>query len=170
MGVRFHPGAAGAFLSVPLPTLVDPHVALESIWTGAEGTTQQVAEAAGPASPWTPSRAIACAAGASSDPFATPRALIERLAASARVHLRFRPGRRRRDHPPAPPPPVRAARRVRPKKLGRILRLRRALRLIETRGGTSLATVALDAGYYDQAHMNADFRDLAGRPPLGLAD
>jgi transcriptional regulator GlxA family with amidase domain len=57
-----------------------------------------------------------------------------------------------------------------PKKLARILRLRRALRLIDTRGGNTLASVALDAGYYDQAHMNADFRDLAGRPPLGLAE
>ena len=57
-----------------------------------------------------------------------------------------------------------------PRSSARILRLRRALRLLDTRGETTLATVALDAGYYDQAHANADFRDLAGRPPLALAD
>jgi len=38
------------------------------------------------------------------------------------------------------------------------------------RGTQTLASVALDAGYYDQAHMNADFRDLAGCPPLSLAE
>lgn len=57
-----------------------------------------------------------------------------------------------------------------PKRLARILRLRRALRLLDGRGRGALASVALDAGYYDQAHMNADFRDLAGCPPLALAD
>jgi hypothetical protein len=57
-----------------------------------------------------------------------------------------------------------------PKKLARILRLRRTLRLIDSRGAANLAAVALDAGYYDQSHMNADFRDLAGCPPLASRD
>ena len=47
--------------------------------------------------------------------------------------------------------------------------LRRALRLIASRRPGTLAEIALDAGYYDQAHMNADFRALAGRPPLAFA-
>lgn len=32
-------------------------------------------------------------------------------------------------------------------------------------GEAKLADVALDAGYCDQAHMNAEFRDFAGISP-----
>ncbi len=51
------------------------------------------------------------------------------------------------------------------KGFARVLRFQRALdRLVEARG-RDLATLAADCGYYDQAHMNRDFRDLAGLPP-----
>ena len=50
-----------------------------------------------------------------------------------------------------------------PKRYARVLRFRRALSLLQ-RGGT-LSDVALCAGYYDQPHMNADFRALAGLTP-----
>jgi AraC-like DNA-binding protein len=33
------------------------------------------------------------------------------------------------------------------------------------RPGASLSQVALDAGYYDQPHMNAEFREMAGLTP-----
>ncbi|MCW5807851.1 MAG: helix-turn-helix transcriptional regulator [Deltaproteobacteria bacterium] len=53
---------------------------------------------------------------------------------------------------------------VTPKVFARILRLRRVLGLLQgDRGG--LAEVALAAGFYDQAHMNAEFRALAGMTP-----
>jgi AraC-like DNA-binding protein len=54
---------------------------------------------------------------------------------------------------------------VTPKRLARIHRLDRALTLL-TRQGSSLARVAVAAGYYDQAHMNAEFRELAGLTPF----
>jgi AraC-like DNA-binding protein len=172
LGVRFHPGAAGAFLPVPLRTLVDQRVALDSIWTGADGTTERLAEAttAGRAVDAFESELRARLQRAAAIPSPRTRALIERLAAQSEgvsvADMAARAGITRQH-----------LRRVfeqhvgyGPKKLARILRLRRALRLLDTRGETTLATVALDAGYYDQAHMNADFRDLAGRPPLALAD
>jgi AraC-like DNA-binding protein len=50
-----------------------------------------------------------------------------------------------------------------PKALARILRFERALDRL--REGAELAEVALDAGYYDQAHFNRDFRAFAGTTP-----
>ncbi|HEY1488198.1 MAG TPA: helix-turn-helix transcriptional regulator [Micromonosporaceae bacterium] len=51
-----------------------------------------------------------------------------------------------------------------PKALARVARFQLACRLIG-RGQRSLSMVAADAGYYDQAHLARDFRDIAGCPP-----
>jgi AraC-like DNA-binding protein len=52
-----------------------------------------------------------------------------------------------------------------PKTVARIMRFRRVVRLLERDDGTRLAEVAQDCGYYDQAHLNRDFRELAGTTP-----
>jgi AraC-like DNA-binding protein len=51
-----------------------------------------------------------------------------------------------------------------PKSAARVLRLQRSLVLLE-RSGDSLAEVALAAGFCDQAHLNREFRALAGCTP-----
>ena len=53
---------------------------------------------------------------------------------------------------------------VTPKRLARIHRLDRALTLLSREDGT-LASVAHRAGYFDQPHMNAEFREMAGLTP-----
>jgi AraC-like DNA-binding protein len=53
---------------------------------------------------------------------------------------------------------------VAPKIYARIMRFRRALRLLHE-GGASLSRIALDAGYYGQPHMNLEFRELGGLAP-----
>jgi AraC-like DNA-binding protein len=55
-----------------------------------------------------------------------------------------------------------------PKPFARILRFRHAARELVLPDGRSLAEIALDCGYYDQAHLNRDFREFAGRPPTEL--
>ena len=66
-----------------------------------------------------------------------------------------------------------------PKTLARLLRFGRAARLLgagsssHQRGGaagapSSLAEIALECGYYDQAHLNRDFREFAGLTPTAL--
>jgi AraC-like DNA-binding protein len=52
---------------------------------------------------------------------------------------------------------------VGPKEFARTVRLRRAVRLAAS--STDWSRIARDAGYYDQAHLIADFRDLVGLTP-----
>jgi AraC-like DNA-binding protein len=54
-----------------------------------------------------------------------------------------------------------------PKSMARVLRLQRSLALLR-RPGAPLVDVALAAGFYDQAHMNREFRALAGCTPRQL--
>jgi AraC-like DNA-binding protein len=52
-----------------------------------------------------------------------------------------------------------------PKAAARVLRFRRVLELLERDDGARLAEIAVDCGYYDQAHLNRDFRAFAGSAP-----
>ena len=54
-----------------------------------------------------------------------------------------------------------------PKRYARVLRFRRALTLV--RSGHGLSAAALAAGYYDQAHLHASFREFAGMTPGAFA-
>lgn len=53
---------------------------------------------------------------------------------------------------------------VSPKQYARVMRFSHALRLIHG-GRASLAGVAIAAGYYDQPHLNAEFKELSGFTP-----
>ena len=55
-----------------------------------------------------------------------------------------------------------------PKVFARILRFQRAAALMARPDGPSLCEIALDCGYYDQAHLNRDFRAFSGRTPTEL--
>jgi AraC-like DNA-binding protein len=72
----------------------------------------------------------------------------------SRKHL----GARFRDHVGLPP-----------KLVARILRFRRAADLLLEPEAPGLAQLAADCGYYDQAHLDRDFRDLAGTTPTAFA-
>lgn len=52
---------------------------------------------------------------------------------------------------------------IRPKDFARTVRLQRAVRMAET--SKDWGRIAADAGYYDQAHLIADFRELVGLTP-----
>jgi AraC-like DNA-binding protein len=58
-----------------------------------------------------------------------------------------------------------------PKAAARVVRFDRARRLLVRQAEGSrvvLAELAVECGYYDQAHLARDFRDLAGCPPSAL--
>ena len=54
---------------------------------------------------------------------------------------------------------------VGPKAYQRVVRFRRAFALVSAAPEGGLAAAAHRAGYYDQAHLNRDFRRFAGAPP-----
>lgn len=54
---------------------------------------------------------------------------------------------------------------VAPKAYARVLRFRNALRILALRGDASLAAIASQAGYSDQAHFTRAFVDMAGVTP-----
>jgi transcriptional regulator GlxA family with amidase domain len=52
-----------------------------------------------------------------------------------------------------------------PKIYQRVVRFRRAFRMLSEAGGGSWAQVAVRNGYYDQAHLIRDFSHFAGASP-----
>jgi AraC-like DNA-binding protein len=57
---------------------------------------------------------------------------------------------------------------VSPKTFAKLTRFRRALRAARSDPSVSWAGIAADAGYYDQAHLIAEFRSIAGVTPRAL--
>jgi AraC-like DNA-binding protein len=55
-----------------------------------------------------------------------------------------------------------------PKVYFRLRRFQQALRRLETRTADDLASLALDCGYYDQAHFNHDFKAFSGLSPTAF--
>ncbi len=59
---------------------------------------------------------------------------------------------------------------LRPKLFARIVRLNAVLASLDAAERASAVDLALDAGYFDQAHLLRDFRALAGRRPRAGGD
>jgi AraC-like DNA-binding protein len=60
-----------------------------------------------------------------------------------------------------------------PKLLARLIRFHRALALRRSRAGIGWAELAAECGYFDQAHLTAEFAEFAGVTParlFGLAE
>jgi len=57
---------------------------------------------------------------------------------------------------------------VSPKTFAKLARFHRALRAARDDGHAGWASIAADAGYYDQAHLIAEFRAIAGATPQAL--
>jgi AraC-like DNA-binding protein len=55
---------------------------------------------------------------------------------------------------------------ISPKSFLRIMRFQKAIQDIETAGAISWVSLAHDCGYYDQAHLIANFKEFSGFTPL----
>lgn len=163
--VRFAPGAAQAFLGVPLRNITGQRVALHDLW-GSRTRRLTDALALDAAAPAERLRSLQHAIARQGPPVADPamRALFGRL-----------------DHPEAMPSSLLARefdisertlrRRCQdafgygPKTLARILRLQRFLRAPAEQ---ALLRRALDAGYGDASHLVRETRLLTGLAPSAL--
>jgi len=52
-----------------------------------------------------------------------------------------------------------------PKEFSRIIRFQRVLHLMQTRPGLNFTQLSLDSGYYDQPHLNREFKLFSGYSP-----
>jgi hypothetical protein len=170
LGVRFEPGMAAPFLRVPGPEIRDLEVPLGDLW-GHEGhrLLERIAEARSTADRvavlerWLCDR-LAGAPCVDADVLSVVRDIVACRGASPvgqslRASVRSERQLRRR---------FESAVGLSPKRLARIVRLHEALRRSASKPAP-WAEVALDAGYYDQAHMIAEFRALTGQTPTEAA-
>ena len=158
VGVRVHPGAAPSLFGVEAPALRDGRTTAGELWGDAGRRLEEAAATARDPAAQLVAFLSARARGAPDpDPLVRAAAtrlerapvadVAEQLAVSER-HLRRLVG---------------AEVGYGPKRLGRVLRLRRALARL--RAGSELAQVAHEAGYADQAHFTNECSALAGVPP-----
>lgn len=159
-GARLRPGAGPSFLGIDGVALRDGRAPIEAIWDDdgrrlAEqldeahdrvGTLLAALESRAERAP-APDPLVRAAVARLHEPEVHVAPLARELAVSER-QLRRR---------------VQSAVGYGPKRLARVLRLRRALRA--ARAGTDFARAAAEAGYADQAHFAHECRALAGVAP-----
>lgn len=170
LGIRFLPAGASAVLGHPLHELVNLTVDLGVLLGDAAdelalrcGEAQGAQARIAAAVRWLSERALGARARLGGDErgVAWVAHEIERRRGAVSIEeLRARVGWSKSRFVTS----FRQATGVAPKQLGRIVRFRSALEMLHA-GGFSLADVALRAGYYDQPHLNRDFRELAGMTP-----
>jgi AraC-like DNA-binding protein len=163
--VSFKPGWSASLLGVAASELTDRVVELEAIWGRAGGelcerlhashTVAEMIEHVShaiesrthdePASAWLARRAVRLLEGDE----VRVTSVAERLGVTAR-HLRRA---------------FTESVGIGPKEFARTVRLQRALRMTASAASANWGTIAAAAGYYDQAHLIADFHALVGLTP-----
>lgn len=166
VGLRFRPGAAPGLLGVPASDLLDQNVALRDLWGRmADELAERLAGGDLALAPRLLEDAILARRNASAtarDPLIAE--LLARLSRtrgpapdvlqlSERLAVSERTLRRR----------CVSAIGYGPKMLDRVLRFRRAVRLVHAR--TPLVAAAHQAGYADQAHLTRELQHLGGLTP-----
>jgi AraC-like DNA-binding protein len=171
VGVRLRPGAVPGLLGAPASELLNRDTPLGELW-GAGGDALSAQVVAQPALAARLDAAAAALAGrlAAAGP---PDPMI----AAATLWLARHPAGRIADLCRLLEVGERRLRRrfaaavgYGPKTFQRVLRLQRVLALAGRlpRAGASLAAIAAEAGYADQAHMSRELQALTGRSPAAL--
>jgi AraC-like DNA-binding protein len=165
--MRFHPGMAGAFLKLPAVVLTDESAKLEDLWgLSALQLRRRLDDAPAPAD------CVRILAGALAPPKQAggpvERALRFLTAANGVADVDWMARQ-------AGMSPRQFRRRcleeagLGPKRLARVLRFRYASRLAAAARRPDWSSIAVAAGYFDQAHLIRDFREFTGRTPAAAA-
>lgn len=165
-GVRFHPGLAGVFLRAAPSELTDRSVRLEDL-LGRKARELEACLANGQTGVELAQTLVASLCRVPDRPLNPVQRAIEAITAAhgdidldfvcRQANLSPRQFRRRCLEESG----------LTPRHLCRILRFRQACRLAE-RLPRDWAAIALEAGYYDQAHLIRDFREFCGRTPVSV--
>lgn len=170
VGVRFQPGMAPSLLGVAADALRDRSVPLEEVW-GAAGRELAERGAEAPAASMVAAleRALLSRLDDAISPDTLVAAVVERLGHDPSVSVRDLGV----DFGVSPRQLLRRFGNqigYGPRTFARVARFQRFLHGAERVSGQtwSLAALAAEAGYADQAHLSRDCRDLAGLPPVAL--
>ncbi|WP_374203246.1 helix-turn-helix domain-containing protein [Streptomyces sp. ST2-7A] len=160
LGLRFPPGTAPLVLGVPAVELRDARIPLTELWPAAEvrELEDRLAHAATPGAVLEEHAAVRLRAAPPVDPRlrAVARAAARPGLGVAELAERLGLGERRLHRH------CLAAFGYGPRTLHRVLRMRRALVMIDA--GRTFAEAAHLAGYADQPHLSREIRTLAGVP------
>lgn len=168
IGIRFHPGGTLPFLQVPLHEITDQVVELGSLSSRLERELTRAASAA----PSLPEKIAAlerfltrCLTNNKHDVRSMTLAAkivagaglvpVDQLAHDAGISSRQLERRFLREIG------------IGPKLLGRIIRFQQVFRAVEV-GNSAWSAIALECGYYDQAHLIRDFNQFARQTPAVL--
>ncbi len=166
VGVHFKPGGAPAFLGVPAGALANAHVELEALWgrravelrdrlraaTRAAERFRILEEALIGCRSRSPNvrGEVAVALGRLGAPGVEVNEIARQVQLSHRRFIEL----------------FTEQVGMTPKRYSRVRRFQRALRLAATHGSPVWAQVALDCGYFDQAHLCRDWVELTGLSPV----
>ena len=163
IAVRLRPGAAALWLGAPAHELTDRALPLAAFWgAAAPELCERLASAAGSRGALL-TAALLARRPESDEASALARRAARRLASGVAIPALLRElgfGERRLERVFAEH--VGLA----PKRFARVARLLRARRALQS--GAPQLEAALEAGYYDQAHLHRDCRALAGVGPARL--
>jgi len=163
-GIRFRPGMARSFFRVHAHELTNRAIPLEAFWgNSARELESRLAESR------SADDCCRILAAAIQPPEAAPNGVQRAIEALVAAHgdielerliretgISDRQFRRRCLEETGLPP----------KQLSRVLRFRHALALGAR--GLPWSLIAVEAGYFDQAHLIRDFREFTGRTPLSV--
>ena len=165
-GVRFRPGMARMFLGVSSAELTDASLPLEDLWSTRARQLQRHLDDAG-----TIQRAAQILLDNLPEPAATPnptQQAIESLVAAhgnagldlIAHHANLSPRQFRRR--------CLEETGLTPKRLARVLRFRHACRIADGPDRPNWSDIALEAEYFDQAHLIRDFRQFTSKTPMAV--
>jgi AraC-like DNA-binding protein len=159
-GVRFRPGMAKPFLGISPAELTDKTFPLEDLW----GSRARELETRLANQLTSQSMATALIAAPAPDPvkraieaITQAHGAVDLDCVAAQAGMSARQFRRRCFEESG----------LSPKHLCRILRFRRACQLAAA-PSRGWASIAIETGYFDQAHLIRDFREFTGRAPVSV--